>query len=774
MTSIYNDHSFFANYKQLEFKLKDIFMKKNTLFNIMAIMIVLSLPFCKSSKNDPDPIPPPDNGGDTMTSPPDNGGDTMTPPPDNGGDSMTTPPSTPAGITYAELDNSALPATITLNEGQDPYPYTIVLNTQPTDDVTIRINLNNAPDNLRIDEGGISVTFATITFAASSGGMNGWDIPRTISLTFADNDILSGLLMPTLTHITSSGDDSYEKLPNKDLILRLIDDDPICTQLGAGAEDDFTPNIAGENYGAGTELDPYIICNAMQLQSMRGNLNAFYELGQDIDASSITAEYTCPPPTMGICEGFQPIGSCGVDGICGDNPSTPNDESADDIFFTGTLDGKGFTISNLTININLTLGTSRVGLFRHTSGAEIRNIGLLNVDISSFSSSAVVSSAGGLVGHNTSSSITNSYSTGNISSSSASNSSAGGLVAVNEASSDITNSYSAASIFSFSSSSISNAGGLAGQSLDSSITNSYSTGNISSSSNMSLATGGGLIGLKSRGSITNSWFSGNISSSSGATGSSTSFASGLVGVNNFLSSIINSYYDTNTVTLFENGSEVSDTAVDSNTGTLTCVGGFSTDPPNPGDPSFTTSASTDTGTCDNVSPTIFFNWETPFDIDGDSVADEESVRYDSNNDGNITNTDAFVWNFGISSEYPFIASIPGTADEQAVTMASGFLRFSNTTLGTPSGTDPVFFYDITDTATSITTSGTGVQDTTAGNYVIEDAMDASGVALATPPTVTNAGVINGVNTLAANSEFYLKVTFTRGSANYTQRYRFKK
>ncbi len=133
-----------------------------------------------------------------------------------------------------------------------------------------------------------------------------------------------------------------------------------------------------------------------------------------------------------------------------------------------------------------------------------------------------------------------------------------------------------------------------------------------------------------------------------------------------------------------------------------------------------------------------------------------------------------MWNFGTTSEYPFIASTPGTRDQQAVTMASGFLRFSSTILGEPSATDFVFFYDINDAAMDITTSGTGVQGTAAGSYVIEDA---NGNDL-TAPTVTNAGVINGVGSLSAGAEFYLKVTFTKSASpdmvSYTRRYRFKK
>ena len=250
------------------------------------------------------------------------------------------------------------------------------------------------------------VTFTSITFSDSSDGVNGWDIPQTINLTFADNGFFSGPIMSTLTHITSSIDDEYDNLPNKNLMISLIDDEvPPCDQSGAVAEDDFTPDIEGENYGAGEENDPYIICNADQLEFIGIGTpknkflgkTVFYELGKDIDASSITDRYDCPAGTTGTCKGFQPIGT-------------------EANHFRGTLDGKGFTISDLRININLDSGDSYAGLFGATSGANIRNIGLLNVDISS--SSASTSFAGGLVGLNdATSSITNSYSTGNVSSS---------------------------------------------------------------------------------------------------------------------------------------------------------------------------------------------------------------------------------------------------------------------------------------------------------------------------------------------------------------------
>ncbi len=753
-------------------------------------------------------------------------------------------------------------SSVTVMEGGSDTSYTVVLNSQPSDDVMIQISLPaNSPDNLQLSSGGNTADmpneFINLTFTATD-----WNSAQTVTLTFADDDIALGDVDVTIVHASSSSDSNYNSIPVHDLMVTIqdnemptvtipatlsidegdtrdimisishepaqnveitltetsneasispgiltftpdnwnvpkmatitiqgndiltadrdftvsyvastinemnpyhgvsisnttvtiVEDETTCTQPGAGAETDFIPDMPGENYGAGTENDPYIICNANQLQAMRDDLDAFYELGQNIDASTV-ATNACPTGTTGTCTGFQPIGNCGVDNIC---------NNADDMSFTGTLDGKGFTINDLTINMNLTSGASNAGLFGYTLGANIRNIGLLNVNISS-SSSGASSFAGGLVGLNDrSSSITNSYSTGNVSSSSSS-SYAGGLVGLNDNNSSITNSYSTGNVSSFNSLASSNAGGLVGENELSIIINSYSTGNVSSSASTN-SNAGGLVGLNDdNGGITNSYSTGNVSSSA----STNSNAGGLVG-KNVISSITNSYYDQDTSTLFKNGSAVFATVVAfllESSGTINCAFGFSSS-------SFKTPTAPNTVSCSLVLA-IFFNWQTPFDIDGDSIADEESVRYDSNNDGSVNNMDDFVWNFGSNTEYPFIASIPQTADEQAVRMASGFLRFSNTTLGEPSSTDFVFFYDIENAATSITTSGHSVQGTTAGSYAIEDA---GGNAL-TAPTVTNAGVINGVNSLAANSEFYLSVTFTRGTtpmASYTTRYRFKK
>lgn len=96
--------------------------------------------------------------------------------------------------------------------------------------------------------------------------------------------------------------------------------------------------------GTGTEADPYIITSAADLQSMRNDLSGHYALGADINMAGFS---------------WTPVGSA-LDGP-----------------FTGSLDGRGCTISYLSIN----LGDAKfVGLFGYMEGS-VRGVTLSDVSI---------------------------------------------------------------------------------------------------------------------------------------------------------------------------------------------------------------------------------------------------------------------------------------------------------------------------------------------------------------------------------------------------------
>jgi len=123
---------------------------------------------------------------------------------------------------------------------------------------------------------------------------------------------------------------------------------------------------------SGTPTDPYIITGCRELQDISLNLNASYQLVNDIDCSA-TIDWNGQL-------GFDPLG----------DSSLP---------FTGSLDGAGHTIDNLHINrtgSNYTGETTGwyVGLIgRAKAGAQLSQLGLRNADLRGYQY------VGGLVGY---------------------------------------------------------------------------------------------------------------------------------------------------------------------------------------------------------------------------------------------------------------------------------------------------------------------------------------------------------------------------------------
>jgi len=236
--------------------------------------------------------------------------------------------------------------------------------------------------------------------------------------------------------------------------------------------------------GDGSEANPYQVATAEQLNSVRYYLDKHFQQTADIDLSSYNTG-----------SGWEPIGS----------NSSP---------FTGTFDGDGNTISNLTINRST---TDYIGLFGITDNAEIQNTKLENTTITGRHYT------GALVGWNEGT-ITNSYATGAVSGGAW----VGGLVGYNS-SGTITKSYATSTVTGQY-----YVGGLAGSCYDSLITNSYATGDVKSEVNDV----GGLVGYnKQYSSITNSYATGAVTGKTDI--------GGLVGINN-QGTVSNSYWDTDT------------------------------------------------------------------------------------------------------------------------------------------------------------------------------------------------------------------------------------
>ncbi len=120
--------------------------------------------------------------------------------------------------------------------------------------------------------------------------------------------------------------------------------------------------------GSGTAEDPWQIANAEQLDRIRDDLTAHYILINDIDLSGY--------------EKWIPIGAFQSKSDAPEDVEVPHPDYA----FTGTFDGAGHTISNLTVSCEAPMGA---GLFGCTTGTEsgaafIGHFTLKDVNISGF------------------------------------------------------------------------------------------------------------------------------------------------------------------------------------------------------------------------------------------------------------------------------------------------------------------------------------------------------------------------------------------------------
>ncbi len=153
--------------------------------------------------------------------------------------------------------------------------------------------------------------------------------------------------------------------------------------------------------------------------------------------------------------------------------------------FTGSYDGNGYVIDNLTMDRG---GQGWNGIFGLIEGATIKNLGLTNVSVTGGSYT------GALIGQSKNSTVTNCYSTGSVT---GSYSYIGGLVGECEGTTTISECYSECTVTGTASGDTQvHAGGLVGDiRSDPIIEKSYATGDVTVSASTQANTSvGGLVG----------------------------------------------------------------------------------------------------------------------------------------------------------------------------------------------------------------------------------------------------------------------------------------
>lgn len=250
--------------------------------------------------------------------------------------------------------------------------------------------------------------------------------------------------------------------------------------------------------GDGTENNPYQVSDSYQLGQVRYSPEAYFEQISDIDLSEV--------------KNFSPIGNF-------DNP------------FKGYFNGADFLISDLTISYADGLHT---GLFGVTEGAELKNINLIDIEITGDWNTA------GLTGAQLEGEISNVYVDGKVDGRARS----GGVVGWS--SGNVTDAHADVVIDG-----VFDSGGLVGLSNEGRIYGSISTGEVSATGNRS----GGLVGWMSNSAseVHYSYAKGDVTSEGDRTGGligdsqqgmvTTSYASGDVSGNIAVAALVGNSFE---------------------------------------------------------------------------------------------------------------------------------------------------------------------------------------------------------------------------------------
>lgn len=122
---------------------------------------------------------------------------------------------------FVVIDNDAAgigttPDTLALTEGATPGTYTLVLQSQPTNDVDIALTFS----------GPISVAPSPLTFTAGN-----WDSAQMVTVTSIDDAVASVPPAAAVMHAVTSADGNYDGLIVPDIAVTLINDDQVGIQV---------------------------------------------------------------------------------------------------------------------------------------------------------------------------------------------------------------------------------------------------------------------------------------------------------------------------------------------------------------------------------------------------------------------------------------------------------------------------------------------------------------------------------------------------------------
>ncbi|WP_040843906.1 beta strand repeat-containing protein, partial [Nitrospirillum viridazoti] len=410
------------------------------------------------------------------------------------------------------------------------------------------------------------------TASDSVGGLAGYNA-GTISAAYATGSITTGAGTTNIGGFVGSNTGSitvsFWDTATSGLSVAFGSDTGTATATAIGANTLTTATYTGFDftndwYAVDTRTRPILrseyattIVNGHQLQLINLDPTAAYVLGGNIDMSGVQVQ-----GGLWSTNGFSPIGFTTV----GANASPA--------VFTGSLDGRGYTVNNLAMTV---VGYNYIGLFSSigatgsvinlalTGGTITNGIGSTNTNfgllagrseglMSNVSAQGTIlvsraSSVGGLVGGLVGGTILNSY-TGVTIRTGTAVTAVGGLAgaattqSVSGAFAYISGSYATGGLSVATTNQ--RIGGLVGDSIKMTLVNSYATGGISTS-NSGVQYTGGLVGINTLGTILNSYATGNL-----LLGNAVGRIGGLVGQN---TGTVSGSYATGTITATGTGNQ---------------------------------------------------------------------------------------------------------------------------------------------------------------------------------------------------------------------------
>jgi Ca2+-binding RTX toxin-like protein len=132
---------------------------------------------------------------------------------DNAGNSGDAPKTTNFAITAPPTPGVTISQSggiTAVTEGGNTDTYTLVLNTQPTDNVTVTVNVGSQ----------ITTDKINLTFTPAN-----WNIAQTVTITAVNDAVTEGNHNSTISHTVSSTDANYNNFTLSDIAVSITDDD---------------------------------------------------------------------------------------------------------------------------------------------------------------------------------------------------------------------------------------------------------------------------------------------------------------------------------------------------------------------------------------------------------------------------------------------------------------------------------------------------------------------------------------------------------------------